>query len=245
MTVFMFVNILVGIVLLFLLARFAWNMWFSTAFYPVEWTRAEREHKISPALKRLSRRYPDKTRFFAWWLQVDRLEKERIPGDFAEVGVYKGDSAAVLHHMDPQRRFHLFDTFEGFPDQDLKHEKGESASYTTHHFADTGASSVLKKIGGNGNILVHAGYFPETANEAANTLFALVNLDADLYLPTKAALDFFYERLSPGGVIFIHDHNHRWEGIRRAVDEFSFETGEVPVLFPDPDSTAVIVKRKK
>src|SRR5512133_1125231 len=106
MTVFMFINILAGIVLLFLLARFTWNMWFSTAYYPVEWTRAEREHKISPTLKRLSRRYPDKARFFAWWLQVDRLEKERIPGDFAEVGVYKGDSAAAIHHMDRQRRFH-------------------------------------------------------------------------------------------------------------------------------------------
>ena len=84
-TVFMFVNILVGIVLLFLLARFAWTMWFSTAFHPVEWTLAVRENKISPVLKKLSRRYPDKTRFFAWWLQVERLEAERIPGDFIDL----------------------------------------------------------------------------------------------------------------------------------------------------------------
>jgi O-methyltransferase len=244
-SVFMAANLLIGVVLLFLLIRFAWNMWYSTSFYPAAWIRAKKSGHIDPALSRMARSYPDKTRFFSWWLQVERLRNDEVPGDFAEVGVYKGESARVLHRMDPGRIFHLFDTFEGFPVKDLKQEKGEPASYTSHHFADTHVNLVLKKIGGNANIIIHKGYFPDTAGEVSDKRFALVNLDADLYRPTKAALDFFYGRLSPGGVILIHDCNYRWEGILRAVTEFAEETGTVPIQLTDPDSTAIIIKNKK
>jgi O-methyltransferase len=73
----------------------------------------------------------------------------------------------------------------------------------------------------------------------------MVNLDADLYQPTKAALEFFYSRLSPGGVIFIHDHNYKWEGIKKAVDEFATNIPENPVFVPDIDSTCMIIRDKK
>jgi O-methyltransferase len=242
---FMIVNILAGVVLLFFLGRFAWNMWFATAFHPAEWMAAKKEGRIDPELAAMARSYPDKTRFFAWWLQVERLNRDAVRGDFAEVGVYKGESARIIHRMDPNRPFHLFDTFEGFPKDDLFAETGEAAGYTTHHFADTDVARVLKRINGNPNIIVHKGYFPETAQEVKHGLFAFVNLDADLKRPTQAALEFFYPRLAPGGVIFIHDYNYRWEGIRKAVDGFIATTGEVAVLLPDPDSTVLIVKRKK
>jgi O-methyltransferase len=192
----------------------------------------------------LEKHYPDKVRFFTWWFQVERLKRDRVPGDFAELGVYKGESACILHHLDPGRKFHLFDTFSGFPQQDLEHESGEAATYTSDRFSDTHITAVLKRISGNENILMHPGYFPETAEKVRNEIFALVNLDADLYQPTRAALDFFYPSLSPGGIIFIHDYNYKWEGIKRAVDEFMKTIPESLLLVPDMDGTCMIVKNK-
>lgn len=237
-------NFIVIIILLVLLIRFVWKMWFISELYPPEWKWVKKNGGISPSLTRMLLLYPDKVRFFSWWLQVERIKREQIPGDFAEVGVYKGQSARAIHLMDPTRRFHLFDTFLGFDDHDLASETGDAATYTTRHFSDTKLKRVMKRIRGNKNVIVHMGHFPETAVEVANTTFALVNLDADLYFPTSEALKFFYQHLSPGGVIFIHDYNHRWEGIRKAVDEFSSSVPETPVLMPDPDSTAIIVKGK-
>lgn len=242
--VFMLVNIAVGSVLLILLARYVWNMWFSTAHDPVAWKEAKTNGILAPGLQSVARFYPDKVRFFSWWLQVERLKKEEVPGDFAEVGVYKGNSARAIHLMDPARNFHLFDTFEGFPAEDLEPEKGDAATYSPRHFADTSPQAVITKTGSE-NIILHKGRFQKTASEAAQITFALVNLDADLYLPTKAALEFFYPRLSPGGVIFIHDYNARWEGIRQAVDEFAAQNRETFVLLPDCDSTVLLVKSKK
>jgi len=69
-------------------------------------------------------------------------------------------------------------------------------------------------------------------------------MDADLYNPTKAGLEYFYPRLSPGGVIFIHDYNDKWQGLIKAVDEFAATIPEKLILVPDLDSTVMIVKNK-
>lgn len=240
--VFQLINLGVILVVLAFLVRYAWDLFFGKGYSPVEWEHARKSGKISRKMLQLEKNYPDKVRFFNWWFQVERLKKDQVPGAFAEVGVYKGESAAVLHQMDPGRKFHLFDTFRGFPATDLIHETGEAATYTPDRFADTDVPEVLRRISGNENIILHPGYFPETTSAVKDEIFAFVNLDADLYLPTKAALDFFYPRLSPGGVIFIHDYNNKWEGIKKAVDEFVKNIPENLVMVPDIDGTCIIVK---
>jgi O-methyltransferase len=242
--VFQLVNLSIIIIVLGFLIWYAWDLFFGTGYSPIEWEHTRKSGKISKRLQQLEKNYPDKIRFFNWWFQIERLKREGVVGEFAEVGVYKGESAAVLHSMDPIRNFHLFDTFTGFSPQDLAFETGEAATYTPDRFSDTHIANVLQKISGNENIFLHPGHFPETAELVQGKIFALVNLDADLYMPTKAALGFFYNRLSPGGVIFIHDYNYRWEGLKRAVDEFAENIPESLVLFPDVDGTAMIVKSK-
>jgi len=209
---------------------------------PVALTHAIKNGMVSKKIKKLRHRYPDKSRFYIFWLQNERLKSDKIPGAFAEVGVYRGDSAAILHALDPERELHLFDTFTGFPASDLEGETGEAATYTTDHFADVNVENILKRFDDKEKIHIHKGHFPDTAEGFEGKQFAMVNLDADLYKPTKAALDFFYTRLLPGGVILIHDYNDKWPGIMQAVDEFVLNIPENLVLMPDTDGTVVIVK---
>jgi len=242
--VFQLINLGVILVVLAFLVRYAWDLFFGKGYSPAEWEHERKSGLVSKKLEKLERNYPDKVRFYNWWFQIERLKKEGVHGSFAELGVYKGESAAVLHEMDPGRKFHLFDTFTGFPPRDLSHETGEASTYTPDRFSDTHVHDVLRKISGNENILLHPGYFPETTSPVTDEVFALVNLDADLYQPTRAALEFFYPRLSPGGVIFIHDYNYKWEGIKRAVDDFIKTIPESLVLVPDIDGTCMIVRNK-
>jgi len=46
------------------------------------------------------------------------LENE-IKGEIAELGVYKGETARLIHHYLPERFLNLFDTFEGFAKKDI------------------------------------------------------------------------------------------------------------------------------
>jgi len=132
------------------------------------------------------------------FMAVERTEK--IKGDIAEVGVYKGGSAKLICEAKGDRLLHLFDTFEGLP------EVGEID--TIFHKGQFNASfeyvkDYLKKYP---NVYFYKGLFPATAEPVKNKSFSFVNLDTDIYKSTLDCLKFFYCRMSKGGIILSHDY---------------------------------------
>lgn len=244
LSIFQIINYLLILVIFIILGRYVWSMIFDKNYQPAQWQKALKEAAMPVELIKIEKSYSDKVRFFNWWFQVERLKKEKISGNFAELGVYKGESARILHLMDPARKMHLFDTFAGLPEKDLAMERGEAATYTPVNFADTSIEKVKKTLGDIADYEIHEGYFPETTRGLENESFALVNMDADLYNPTIAGLEFFYPRLSPGGVLLVHDYNYKWEGVMKAVDEFAAQITEPVIPVPDMDGTVMIIKNK-
>ena len=232
--------ILLAALLLFAL-YYVYDTFFGKNYQPRLWKQQMKAGHISKSLQKSESRYKDSIRFFTWWFAVEQIKKQNVPGSFAELGVYKGDSAEILHLMDESRPFHLFDTFSGFQAKDLEGETGKAAGYTTHHFADTSIERVKQWLTAE-QFIFHPGDFSQTQMEVENEQFALVNMDADLYQPTKSGLEFFYPRLAPGGLIFIHDYNPDWPGIVKAVDEFTRKMGFSLIHIPDTDDTVVILR---
>ncbi len=172
------------------------------------------------------------------------LEEERVEGDFAELGVYKGGTARLIHAYAPCRTLHLFDTFEGFDDRDARADLSVAGHVVDRElFKDTSLENVKSAVNcRNGNVRFHQGFFPESMPaELRSNKFAFVHLDADLYAPIAAGLDVFHEILSPGGIIVIHDYN-AWTGARRAVDEFVAARRLVGIPMPDKSGSYVIRK---
>jgi len=167
-----------------------------------------------------------------------------IEGDFAELGVYRGSTARLIHHYAPERKLHLFDTFEGFTQKDVKADAEKfGVEVRPGHFTETSAEAVKRYIEPQTeNVFFHVGAFPETISSPIESLkFAFVHLDADIYEPMKSGLEFFYPRVSPGGIIVAHDYN-AWHGARHAVDGFFANKMETPIPMPDKSGSAVIVK---
>ena len=108
-------------------------------------------------------------------------------------------------------------------------------------FTDTSIEGVKKLIAPqNENITFYQGYFPETIPAGfENRKFAFVHLDADLYEPTLAGLEYFYPRMNPGGFILVHDYN-AWIGARKAVNRFLATKKEKPIPMPDKSGSALI-----
>ena len=171
---------------------------------------------------------------------VGKLIKEQVPGNLAELGVYKGEFAKHLNYYMPDKKLYLFDTFEGFSNQD-NHQKDDVFIWQGH-FRDSSAEEVLQKMTNRENGIVKKGYFPDTA-EGVGDEFCFVSLDADLYLPILNGLEFFYPRLVHGGYIFVHDvYSYNWTGCKKAVDEYckQHKLNYVPVL--DRCGTVILTK---
>lgn len=170
----------------------------------------------------------------------------KIEGAIAECGVYRGKFANHMSRFMPDRKLYLFDTFSGFDSRDID-EKEEELSYkyrSKNNLDDTSAEVALSNIAYRANVIVRKGYFPDTAIGLEEERFAFVSLDTDLYKPILAGLEFFWPRLSPGGVIFVDDLRHpELLGVRKAVIEFCRRESIGYMSLPDgTDATAVISK---
>lgn len=185
----------------------------------------------------------DFCRMMALRLAAERIERKGVPGCIGELGVYRGELAAILNRLFPERTLYLFDTFEGFSADDLADgEEGKHSQAAIGDFKDTTIELVLRRMAHPEQVRVRQGYFPETAVGLEET-FALVSLDVDLYKPTVAGLRYFYPRLSNGGCIFVHDYNNcRFRGVHSAVEEFLEESGAPMLQLPDFAGTVILSK---
>lgn len=190
-----------------------------------------------PAISARIERLQDDVRYASIALAVQRILRDNIDGAFAELGVYQGTTSAFIHHLAPERRFYLFDTFEGFPAEALD-------TATDERFRDTSQAAVARTIGDTRNIEFRKGYFPQTAAGLEDERFAFVMLDFDLYRPALDALNFFYPRLVRGAYFFMHDFNspESEHAISRAAHEFLADKPELLLEIPDTWGSAVFRK---
>ena len=176
---------------------------------------------------------------------ADRLKEQKVSGSVAELGVYKGDTAWQLNALFPERILYLFDTFEGFDLRDTTQEQTLDFSRAQKgNFSDTSEATVLNRLPYPHQAIIRKGYFPQTARGLEDVIYAFVSLDADLYAPTLAGLNYFYPRLSHGGMIILHDYNNeRFRGVKQAVDDYEKNHGALPlVTLCDLHGSAVIVR---
>lgn len=151
--------------------------------------------------------------------------QQGVAGDFAEVGVYKGATARLICDVKSDRQLHLFDTFQGLPPV-----QGDDYHYAEGMFAaDLG--KVRRRLAGFPEVHFYPGLFPATAEPVKSRFFSFVHLDVDLYQSTRDALEFFYPRLVPGGILLSHDHP-TGEGVRKAFAEFLADKPEKVIQLP-------------
>ena len=165
---------------------------------------------------------------FIWMRNYAKwINEQNLKGSVAECGVCTGDSAKFLNEYFPNRKLYLFDTFDGFAEQDiiaelnLKNQSfNESCFSKTGFFAQTSVDIVFDKMNYPENVIIKKGYFPDSANDVDDK-FCFVNLDMDLYQPMLAGLHFFWDKVVEGGCIVLHDYFHpNLPGVAQAVADF-------------------------
>jgi hypothetical protein len=207
-------------------------------------------------------RHPEFEEVFRRWTQNDKnrgLDFARIwgmalnckqalqrgAGSIAELGVYQGQSAALLSLYAEQysRKIYLCDTFSGFSEQQLDLEEDKS-DHKRAAFKDISLESAQALVGDYPGAKWVVGMFPDSiTQEMRDDRFAFVSIDCDIYEPIREGLKFFWPRMQAGGIIFIHDYSSGyWPGATRAVDEFCAESGVAGCVLPDLCGTYMLAR---
>ena len=135
-------------------------------------------------------------------------------GSYAEVGVYQGASAKIICEAKQDKALFLFDTFEGLPEpgpNDRGLIKGQFKSCQNQ------VSTLLHCYK---NIHIIPGFFPDSAQNIQEKTFCFVHLDTDIYESTLHCLEYFYKRMTKGGIILTHDYAKNITGVKLAYKHF-------------------------
>lgn len=174
-----------------------------------------------------------------------RLQRLGVEGSIAELGCFQGDLSWQLNALMPERKLYLFDTFRGYDPRDLQKE-AEIGGVKTEpgDFKDVKKDLVLARMPEKEQVVIKEGWFPETALDLEEETYALAVLDACLYQPTFSGIEYFFPRMSRGGVILVCNYESmKYTGVHRALDDLEKKYGAFLMLpLGDLNGTVMIVR---
>jgi len=170
-------------------------------------------------------------RFFSLINTFDQVDG--LPGDIAECGCARGLSAYVLASRQRDREplyaggnFHIFDSFAGLSEPkpvDVKDADERILPNIQKGAFANSLDTVRSHLAAFPDIHYYPGWIPTRFSEVEDLTFRFLNLDVDLYEPTRDSILFFYPRLVRGGLIVSDDYN--WPGCRAAIEECRSKLG--------------------
>lgn len=187
-------------------------------------------------------------------IEVFQLVKNR-PGNIVECGVYKGQSLALFYKLletycpgDSLKRIIGFDTFEGFVS--LHKNDGPKDDSRAKFEGGWNSKDFLSTLQSTLNLMQQDSYLPRLKRveliqgDVANTIpefveknpglrISLLNLDLDLYEPTKIALEYLYPLVVSGGVVILDEYAMAgFPGESKAYDEYFGSSKPTLTKFP-------------
>jgi O-methyltransferase len=185
-------------------------------------------------------------RWRMWLLTRYARHARNLSGNFAEFGTYRGGCAWMLLStvsLEPTRRFHLFDTFGGIPDDKLTEEEREAGF--AGRLSDTSVDYVGKLLEPWTPIpQLWPGDVFETIPAADTGELAFVHLDLNAAAPTRHVLEHVYDRVVPGGIVVFDDYGWReYDDQRDVIEVFLRDRPEELVALPTGQAVLTKVAR--
>ncbi len=151
-----------------------------------------------------------------------------VDGDMVECACYKGVSARIVaDYVDlnaSNKSFYLYDLFE--------HDDSMAHHDMPEHGADL-YEKVRARFADFQNVIVTKGSVPQILHKVAPEKISFLHLDLNNVDAEIAALEFFWDRITPGGSIVFDDYG--WLGYQRqqiAEHNWLGERGYQPLELP-------------
>ncbi len=186
----------------------------------------------------------DYNRIATFSLLAKEINQNNIPGNTAELGVFRGDFAQYINIAFPEKKLYLFDTFSGFEQEELSREtSGMMREAGKTIFENTSIEVVRSKLNYPDMVDFKVGFFPDSL-AGLEDRFCFVSIDCDWEESIFEGLMYFYPRLVSGGYIMIHDYNNyigcAQKAVHRYEDQLDNKIAKVPIS--DNQGTLIVTR---
>jgi O-methyltransferase len=170
------------------------------------------------------------------------LQMRTVPGDYLEVGVWRGGTGALLASAvssDHNKHVFLADTFTGVVKAGI-----DDTVYVGGEHADTSVNLVkdLLKSLNLSNCTLLQGIFPDETGKYLKGKLALLHCDVDVYSSARGVVEWGIPFLSQGGAIVFDDYGFSGcEGVTRLVNELRADSQFI--FIHNLNGHAILIKR--
>ncbi|HEY5947381.1 MAG TPA: TylF/MycF/NovP-related O-methyltransferase [Kofleriaceae bacterium] len=168
----------------------------------------------------------------------------KLAGDFVECGVNTGIySLAICEYLDfnkLDKSFYLFDTYAGIPDEQMTDSERPKREAHRSHYPDC-YELVKQNFAPFPRAIPVRGKVPDTLTTVKIDRVAYLSIDMNITLPERAAIEYFWPKLTPGALVVLDDYAWRgYEEQKDSMDAFARSVGvEILAL---PTGQGLIIK---
>lgn len=158
--------------------------------------------------------------------ELRRVLSKGIVGDVVELGCYVGTTsvyiAKILKDQAADRRFYVYDSFEGLPPKSQQDASPIGEQFQTGELIATKKQFIMNmKKSGVPVPIIKKGWFADLTAADIPDKIAFAFLDGDYYSSIRDSLRVIEQYLQPGSIIVVDDYsNSMLPGVSRAVDEW-------------------------
>jgi hypothetical protein len=167
------------------------------------------------------------------------------PGDVVECGVFQGVTSVLMAKLmdirQSDKKLFLFDSFQGLPEPDRQVDASLRFQRGAWKAGRQEVEALLAKYNVLQRCVIYEGWFSATLpqlNDAQQFCFAYI--DADLHSSTVDCLQHIWPRMDHNAVAVFDDYHHPSGGVRKALDEWVGETGEL--IHVGPASQCFVIR---
>ena len=157
-----------------------------------------------------------------------------IDGDFLELGTWYGIlSKNICEQFDLAqhgKELYLMDTW-GDPNRQI---------HPDPHYQSDIYSEVANRFQTYSFVKLIRGWVPDDMNLIQSEKISFLMIDLNSHEPEKAALAYFWPKLSKGGILYLDDYGHPFPKLRSVVDSFFESRPETILHFAN--GVALIIK---
>ncbi len=209
------------------------------------------------AIKKSQSEYSDsflkQLRFYSLFEIVKNILLKKNYENFAECGCWKGHSSygisILLEQYKFNKKFFIFDSFEGGLSNKTKNDVNmkryiqnkdeimKQKNYFYSKFEDV--KDLMQPFN---FVKIYKGWVPDVFKEIKEEKFSFVHIDLDLYDPTLKSIEFFFNKLTYGGIIICDDYNSSdFPGAKLAIDNF-IKDKKFSLFYEVPLGGCIIIK---
>ncbi len=169
---------------------------------------------------------------------------KNIPGDFIDCGVNTGFCArSLIQYIDfnkTGKKYYLLDTFAGL-DPKYSSEK-ELEIHKTMKYNQKDLYETVTNTFKNLNVEIIKGSVPDTLSKVKTETVAFLHLDMNSAIPEVSALDFFWNKISKGGIVLFDDYAYEGNHIMKATHDVWAKSHGVEILSL-PTAQGLLIKQ--